>query len=219
MQDRFPAVRCRGYGNGLGVKGQFHPKPWRSVTSLDDTSCPGGVDAHGERRLVDSQSARGDFVGSWRRGITDRRGRLELATLRSWPVTRRFFRAYRVRPAPAGIFIGTRPRRPRSLRCESTAAFSTRGSLANRHLPRLPRGFLFAVAPRTLLRRSPQLRQRDARLHAARSVASKPKGLCSLVPDGRGAALYWDRCSRKNGPTAAISCKRQAGRRGTVAML
>ena len=32
--------------------------------------CPGGVDAHGERRGVDSQSAGGDFVGVWRRGIT-----------------------------------------------------------------------------------------------------------------------------------------------------
>jgi hypothetical protein len=34
------------------------------------------------------------------------------------------------------------------------------------------------------VRRSPRLRQRDARLHATRGVASTPKGLCSLVPDG-----------------------------------
>jgi hypothetical protein len=39
------------------------------------------------------------------------------------------------------------------------------------------------------VRRSPRLQQRDARLHATRSVASKPKGLCSLVPDGRRGAL------------------------------
>jgi hypothetical protein len=37
---------------------------------LDDTSCPEGVDAHGERRGVDSQSALGDSVRVWRRRIT-----------------------------------------------------------------------------------------------------------------------------------------------------
>ena len=46
-----------------------HPKPWRSVTSLDDTSCPEGVEAHGDRRRADSQSASGDFGKVWRRGI------------------------------------------------------------------------------------------------------------------------------------------------------
>ena len=46
-----------------------HPKPWRFVTSLDDTSCPEGVEAHGDRRRADLQSASGDFGKVWRRGI------------------------------------------------------------------------------------------------------------------------------------------------------
>jgi hypothetical protein len=45
------------------------------------------------------------------------------------------------------------------------------------------------------------------------------KGFAALRSDGRGAALYWHRCSRKNEPTATIWGMHLFGRMGIVSML
>ena len=79
MAAHLPAVRWGITGTDSGI----YPKPRRSVPSFDDTSCPEGVDPHGEGRRVDSQSGCTDLVGMWRRGIVNQTAASGVSIIRS----------------------------------------------------------------------------------------------------------------------------------------